>query len=120
MPQSNEYPKEIVTTEKATEASEEKQVVTVVGNEYEEKAVEAAIAYMNAFNEKDVYKCNASINFPHVRVGVGGNLVVSKNAEALMPTDFFAEFRKRTQWNHTCWDFREVIQSIARVHTEAG
>ena len=41
MPQPSEsYPKEIVTIEKTTEDSEEKQVVTVVNNEYEEKAVE--------------------------------------------------------------------------------
>ena len=117
VPQSNEYPKKIVTTEKTSEASEEIQVVTVVGNEYEEKAVGVAIAYMNAFNEEDVHRCNASINFPHVRLGVGDNLVVSENAEALMPTNFFTEFRKRTQWNHSGWDYREVIQSIEnKIH----
>ena len=47
------YPKEMVTIEKTTADSEEKQVFTVVNNEYEEKAVEAAIAFMDAFNAAD-------------------------------------------------------------------
>ena len=37
---SKSYPKEMITIEKTTKDSEEKQVVTVVNNEYEEKAVE--------------------------------------------------------------------------------
>ena len=120
MTQPNEsYFKEMVTTEKTTEDSEEKQVVTVVDNEYEEKAVEAAIAYMNAFNEGDVQGCNTCINFPHARVGVNGNLVVSERADALMLPSFFEEFRKRYEWNHSCWDSRKVIQSIeSKVHLQ--
>ena len=66
------YPREIVTTEKATEDAEGKQVVTVVNNEYEEKAVEAAMAYMDAFNEGDVAKTGTCINYPHARVGANG------------------------------------------------
>ena len=111
------YPKEIVTIEKATEDSKEEQVITVVRNEYEEKAVAAAIAYMNAFNEGDAQKCSTCINFPHARVGANGNLVVSENADDLTPPNFFEEFRERYGWNHSCWDSREVIQSIEnKVH----
>ena len=111
------YPREIVTTEKATEDAEGKQVVTVVNNEYEEKAVEAAMAYMDAFNEGDVVKTGTCINYPHARVGANGKLRVSENAGAAMPPDFFEEFRKRDEWNHSCWDSREVIQSIeTKVH----
>ena len=111
------YPKEIATTEKITEDSEAKQVVTVVNNEYEEKAVEAAIAYMDAFNEGDVEKMSACINYPHARVGVSGELVVSENAASQIPPSFFGDFRTRYGWNHSCWDSREVIQSIEnKVH----
>jgi len=111
------YPKEIVTIEKATEDSKEEQVITVVRNEHEEKAVAAAIAYMNAFNEGDAKKCSTCINFPHARVGANINLVVSENADTMMSPDFFEGFRERYGWNHSCWDSREVIQSIEnKVH----
>ena len=102
----------MATTEKITEDSEAKQVVTVVNNEYEEKAVEAAIAYMNAFNGGDIERLSNCINYPHARVGANGQLVVSENADSLTPLNFFEGFRKRYGWNHSCWDSREVIQSI--------
>ena len=111
------YPKEIVTVEKITEDSDEYRVVTVVNNEYEEKAVLAATAYMDAFNEGNAEKMSACINYPHARVGVNGQLVVSENAESQTPPGFFEQFRKVYGWNHSCWDSREVIQSIDnKVH----
>ncbi len=114
---SKPYPKEIATTEKITEDSEAEQVVTVVGNEYEEKAVQAAIAYMDAWNEGDTGKVSTCINYPHARVGANGQLVVSENADSLTPPGFFEGFRTRYGWNHSCWDSREVIQSIEnKVH----
>ncbi len=118
MAQSGEsYPKDMVTIEKATADSKEERVVTVVRNESEENAVKAAIGYMDAFNEADTLKTGTFINYPHARVGAGGRLVVSETAGTQMPDDFFIEFRKRYGWNHSCWDSREVIQSIeTKVH----
>jgi len=114
---SKSYPEEMATIERATKDSEEKQVVTVVNNEYEEKAVEAAMAYMDAFNEGDAEKVSTCINFPHARVGANGRLIVSEKAGTEMPPNFFEEFRKRYEWNHSCWDSREVIQSVEnKVH----
>jgi len=115
--QKEPYPKEIITVEKVTEDSDEYRVVTVVNNEYEEKAVLAATAYMDAFNEGNVEKMSACINYPHARVGANGQLVVSENAESQTPPNFFEQFRKGYGWNHSCWDAREVIQSIEnKVH----
>ena len=112
-----EYPREIVTIEKATENAEEVKVVTVVKNESEENAAKAAIGYMDAFNEADAQKTGTFINYPHARAGANGRLVVSETAGSQMPEDFFEEFRKRDGWNHSCWDSREVIQSIEnKVH----
>ena len=111
------YPKEIATTERITGDSEAQQVVTVVNNEYEEKAVGAAIAYMDAWNEGDAEKTSTCINYPHARVGANGQLVVSESGDRLMPPGFFEGFRRNSGWNHSCWDSREVIQSIeSKVH----
>ncbi|MCP4755559.1 MAG: hypothetical protein GY866_32250 [Proteobacteria bacterium] len=111
------YPKEIVTFEKATTNAEEKQVVTVVNNEYEEKAVEAANAYMDAFNAGDRDTLATCINYPHARVGEGGKLVVAEKPGDEMHPNFFEWFRKNKEWNHSCWDLREVIQSFEnKVH----
>jgi len=105
------YPKEIITIEKSTEDSEGVSVVTVVNNEYEEKAVEAAIAYMTAFNEYNAERIGGCINLPHARVGANGELVVSEKAAFEVSPSFYEEFSKRFGWNHSCWDSREVIQS---------
>lgn len=113
----NQYPKQAATIEKITQKSEGYQVITIVNNESEEKAVKAAIDYMDAFNAADINKTNSFINFPHARVGAIGVLAVSEKAENLIPPTFFNDFRLRYGWNHTCWDSRVVIQSIeSKVH----
>jgi hypothetical protein len=113
------YPREIVTTERPTEDSEENQVATVVANEHEEKAVRAAIAYMDAFNAGDVEKESACLNHPHARVGADGTLAIREGDSAQRRQDFFDVFRQRTGWNHSCWDLREVIQSSEnKVHIQ--
>lgn len=110
------YPKKIVTIEKTTEDSAEKQIVTIVNNEYEEKAVEAAIAFQDAFNESDAEKLKTFLNFPHARVGANGELEISEKGVEITPNSF-KEFRKLYEWNHSCWDCREVVQSIEnKVH----
>ena len=55
---------------------------------------------MNNVEEGDVEKLSTCINFPHARVGANGKLRVSEKADALMPPDFFEEFRKCYEWNH--------------------
>jgi len=117
MTSDQSYPKEIVTIEKITTDSAETRVVTVVNNEYEEKAVKAAMGFMDAFNNSDVKTAGAHINYPHARVGAEGKLVVREDTDHLMAPGFFEWFKENTQWNHSCWDFREVIQSKAdKVH----
>ena len=114
---NNSYPKDIVTIEKATEGSEGKQVVTVVNNEYEEKAVLAANAYQDTWNTAEPEAIRKCLNYPHARVGAGGTLVVSETPGDQMQGNFFEIFRQRTGWNHSCWESREVIQSSeTKVH----
>ena len=108
---NNQYPKQIITTERITSTSEGYQVITSVNGEEEEKAVKAAIGYMDAFNEAEVNKTDGFINFPHALVGANGVLVVSEKAGTLSSSKFFTDFRQRYGWNHTCWDSRVVIQS---------
>jgi len=116
---ANGYPKEIVSLERATEDSAERRVVTVVSNEYEERAVLAAMAYMDAWNAADVETLRTCINYPHARIGAAGVLVVGEEADALYPANFFERFRQRDGWNHSCWDSREVIQSREnKVHLQ--
>jgi len=116
-PKAETYPRNVVTIEKTTNDSPEVEVVTVVNNESEENAVKAAIGYMDAFNKADVRKTSTFINYPHARVGAQGRLVVGESASTMMPEEFFDTFRKNYGWNHSCWDSREVIQSIEnKVH----
>jgi hypothetical protein len=108
---NKQYPKQVITTERITSTSEGYQVITAVNNESEEKAVKAAIGYMDAFNEADVNKTDSFINFPHALVGANGVLSVSEKAGTLSSPKFFSDFRQRYGWNHTCWDSRTVIHS---------
>ena len=112
------YPKEIFTLERITEESKEvKKVVTTISNEYEEKTVNAAISYMDAFNNRDSSKCDDSLNFPHVRLGMQNQEVLITENPPQMPPNFFEWFVNEYGWNHSCWDYRDVIQSSpTKVH----
>lgn len=107
----NQYPRQVVTTERITDTSEEYQVITTVNNESEEKAVKAAIDYMNAFNEADIVKTDSFIHYPHGLISANGTLTLSEKAGTYKPSNFFADFRQQYGWNHSCWDSRIVIQS---------
>ncbi|MHA1989043.1 MAG: hypothetical protein ACW98D_20675 [Promethearchaeota archaeon] len=107
-----EYPKEIITLERITKNSKDfEKVITIVSNEYEEKAVNAAIAYMDAFNKRDASKCDSSLNFPHVRLGMENQKVRITENPPQIPPNFFEWFVNEYKWNHSCWDYRKVIQS---------
>ena len=112
------YPKEIVTLEKITEDGEETQVSTTVNNEYEEKAVEAALTFMNAFNRADADGVRAVINYPHARIGANGKLIIANSPEDMISAEGFKRFQEEYGWNRSCWDYREVIKSSPeKVHT---
>ena len=106
----NGYPREIVSSERASEGSQVYRVVTIVANQSEEKAVRAAMAYMDAFNAADVDGEAANLNYPHARVGANGALAI-RAADDPGRGDLFDVFRSRTGWSHSCWDSRVVIQS---------
>ncbi|MHA2283601.1 MAG: hypothetical protein ACXAC5_22395 [Promethearchaeota archaeon] len=107
-----EYPKEIITLERITEESKDfENVITTVSNEYEEKAVNVAIAYMDAFNKRDSSKCDESLNFPHVRLGMENQEIRITEIPPQAPPNFFEWFVNIYKWNHSCWDYRNVIQS---------
>ena len=112
------YPKEIITLERITEDSKDiKKVITTISNEYEEKAVNVAIAYMDAFNKRDSLKCDDSLNFPHVRLGMENQEVRINENPPQAPPNFFEWFVNEYGWNHSCWDYRDVIQSSpTKVH----
>ncbi|HEY42083.1 MAG TPA: hypothetical protein G4O18_09565 [Dehalococcoidia bacterium] len=117
MQSHGDYPKDIVTVERSTEQSDGKRVVTAVANQSEEKAVLAAMSFMDAFNAADPKAARECLNYPHARVGADGTLVISETADNQMPAGFFSIFQQRTGWNHSCWDLREVIQSSeTKVH----
>jgi hypothetical protein len=117
MQSHGDYPKDIITVERTTEQSDSTRVVTVVDNQSEEKAVLAAMSFMDAFNAADAKTARECLNYPHARVGAGGVLVINETADDQMPGDFFNIFRERTGWSHSCWDLREVIQSSeSKVH----
>ncbi|MBY8985752.1 MAG: hypothetical protein KGD65_11825 [Candidatus Lokiarchaeota archaeon] len=113
-----EYPKEIITLERITKDSKDfEKVITSVSNEYEEKAVNVAIAYMDAFNNRDASKCDESLNFPHVRLGMENQEVRITAHPPQTPPNFFEWFVNVYKWNHSCWDYRKVIQSSpSKIH----
>jgi hypothetical protein len=113
----NQYPKQVITTERINSTSEGYQIITNVSNESEEEAIKTAIAYMDAFNEADVTTTDSFINFPYASVGEDGVLVVNEKAGTLWSPHYFADLRKRYGWSHSCWDSRTVIQSSgSKVH----
>jgi hypothetical protein len=114
---NNNYLKKIITVERIPEDSEEYEVVTNVSNEFEEKAVNTAIAYMTAFNDKNASRCDNSLNFPHVRLGMENQEIRITEKSSQMPPKFFEWFVNEYGWNHSCWDYRDVIQSSpTKVH----
>ncbi|MFX1337305.1 MAG: hypothetical protein ACFFDK_01705 [Promethearchaeota archaeon] len=114
--EKDQYPKNNVTIEKITEESEDKkEVITVVNNEYEEKAVKVAIAYMDSFNSCNGSGCDELLNFPHIRLAFQGLGIYNK--PPMHTPKLFDSFVKTAEWNHTCWDYRHVIQSCdSKVH----
>jgi len=116
---NNQYPKEIITMEKITgDSLETTKVSTVVNNEFEERAVETAISFMNSFNNQNNSGCSDAINFPHARVGVGGKLIVTEKTP-IQNDGFFEWFTNIYKWNHSYWDYRRVIQSDPnKVHLQ--
>jgi len=113
------YPKEIETLEKITESSDPTKVVTTVNNEYEEKAVNAAIAYMSAFNTCDVEAIKDTLNFPHPRMGATGNLRIMASPEESINEKGFKWLREQHGWNRSCWDYRTVVKgNELKVHLD--
>jgi len=114
----SKYPKEIETIERITEDSKDfEKIITKVSNKYEEEAVNVAIAYQAAFNEKDISKCDELVNFPHVRLGIGNNEVKIIEKPPHIPPGFFRRFVEEAEWNHSCWDYRKIIQgNPIKVH----
>ena len=115
---NSEYPKEIVTVERITEDSKDsEEVITVVSNEYEEEAVKVAIAYQDAFNKMDASKCDDLLNFPHVRLGMRSNEINITEEPPQIRPGFFDWFVSDYKWDHSCWDYRKVIQgNPKKVH----
>lgn len=114
--EKDQYPKEIGTIERITEISNHaKEIITVVNNEYEENAVKVAIAYMDSFNKCDGSGCDALLNFPHIRLALHGLGIYQK--PPMHYPKLFDSFIKIAGWNHSCWDYRDVIQSSeTKVH----
>ena len=113
------YPKEITTLEKITEDAEATPVVTQVNHDYEENAVNAAIAFMDAFNACDVDALRDTLNFPHPRMGAKGNLNIMTGPEESIKKEGFIWLRDKFGWNHSCWDYRRVFKSSEmKVHLD--
>jgi hypothetical protein len=114
--EKEQFPKELITYEKITEESKERnKIITIVNNAYEEKAVKVAIEWMNAYNNRDSIGCEDTINFPLIRLGLKGLIIFKK--PPLLPPKFFERFTKATGWNRTCWEYRNVIHSCeTKVH----
>ena len=114
------YPKKIITMEKILEDSTESyEVETVVNNEDEEDAVNTAVEYMASFNRRDPDGCDKTLNFPHARLGMNTNEVIITEKSPQIPPSFFDWFTKNYGWNHSCWDYRKIIQSSPnKIHLQ--
>ena len=119
MSKKEDYPKEIITYERVSYDSEEKvKVITVVKNEYEEKAVLAAINFMNAFNKSDPHECDKYVQYPHSAILMNGN-IISTEKPSFLSKKYFEAMSKVSEWHHTCWDTRRVLHSGKnKVHLE--
>ena len=97
---------------------ESTKVITIINDEFEENAVKAAISFMDNFNNQDNIGCSNACNFPHTRIGKGGRLIITEKPP-IQNEEFFEGFTNVYGWNHSCWDYRQVIQSdLNKVHLQ--
>jgi hypothetical protein len=111
MSKNEDYPKEIITHERISYDSEEtEKIITLVKSDYEEKAVIAAINFMNAFNKSDPHECDKYVHYPHIAILKNGN-IISTEKPPFLSEKYFEAMSKISKWHHTCWDTRRVLHS---------
>lgn len=80
------------------------------------EAMKSLDDYMAAFNARDNKAWAATLNYPHVRFA-SGTVRISQNPEEYAAVLDFEDFAKRTGWDHSKWDKRDVINySADKVH----
>jgi hypothetical protein len=81
-------------------------------------AMDAAGAYMDAFNARDQEAMADTINFPHVRMA-SGTVTVWQTREDSMIDGLFDWLKQTEGWHHSEWRRREVIHARSdKVHLD--
>lgn len=85
-------------------------------DDLEKIGLAAVDRFIETWNSRDAEAWAASLNFPHVRPGPLGAIVVAKDAaEYISRVDF--DRVVATGWDHSEWDYRQVVHtSIAKIH----
>jgi len=83
----------------------------------EGEARAALAAFLSAWNAGDIKAVRATLNYPHITVGPGGQIIV-----AATPAEFqtdFARMRAREGWHASRFDsFTLIAASPVKVHGE--
>lgn len=82
----------------------------------EQVGLDAVDKFINSWNARDPGLWAASLNYPHVRPSPFGAIVVAKDAaEYAARVDFDRVIE--TGWDHSEWDYRQVIHtSSEKIH----
>lgn len=100
------------------------QAVNDQGSHAVDPRVRAAVfqvldEYMDTFNAKDLDGWERTYQFPHYRLA-SGKMSVLEKAGLRSSEKVFGELKK-TGWDHSKWDHRNIIQASAdKVHVDTG
>jgi len=75
-----------------------------------ESAMDAADAYMVAFNNRDQQGMADACNFPHIRIASGSVRTWKTEQDSMVPNMF--EYLEKTEgWHHSKWDYRKCLHA---------
>lgn len=81
----------------------------------EREALGPLLAYMTAWNLRDLAGMDASFHFPHARIASSRIHILEQSTGQV--TDFFDKFIEQTGWHYSLWDYRRAVQSTDdKVH----
>jgi hypothetical protein len=82
----------------------------------EEIGLNAVDRFINTWNSRDAEAWAGSLNFPHVRPGPAGQILVAQDAAQYISGVDFDRVVK-TGWDHSEWDYRQVLHTSAdKIH----
>ena len=83
-------------------------------------AIDAANAYMDAFNAHDQERMADACNFPHVRIASGAVRIWQRREDSIIP-GLFDWLTEAEGWHHSSWNHQHVVHAGPdKVHLDVS